>query len=167
MSHETVSEFREIDLAIVGLSCRVPGANTPDAFWDNVLGGVESIVDVDPTTLRARGVDEETLLHPRYVARTACMDDVEGFDAGFFGFSAVDAAIADPQHRHFLECAWEAMESAGHEPDRFKGRVGVHEIFVIDDEVRDIITVDPSLSSLRKRSRTASLIQMLVASAGK
>ena len=125
MSHETVSEFREIDLAIVGLSCRVPGANTPDAFWDNVLGGVESIVDVDPTTLRARGVDEETLLHPRYVARTACMDDVEGFDAGFFGFSAVDAAIADPQHRHFLECAWEAMESAGHAPDRFKGRVGV------------------------------------------
>src|SRR5690606_7548444 len=49
----------------------------------------------------------------------------ECFDAGFFGFSPREAAILDPQHRHFLECAWEALEDAGHMPERFEGRIGV------------------------------------------
>ena len=47
------------------------------------------------------------------------------FDAGFFGFSPREAAIMDPQHRHFLEAAWEALEDAGHAPDSFSGRIGV------------------------------------------
>ena len=44
---------------------------------------------------------------------------MECFDAGFFGMSPHEAAIMDPQHRHFLETAWEALEHAGHVPSRF------------------------------------------------
>ena len=44
---------------------------------------------------------------------------------GFFGLSPLDAAIMDPQHRHFLECSWEALENAGHDPERFPGAIGV------------------------------------------
>ena len=48
------------------------------------------------------------------------------FDAAFFGFSPKDASIMDPQHRVFLQCAWEALEDAGHAPESFKGSIGVY-----------------------------------------
>jgi acyl transferase domain-containing protein/thioesterase domain-containing protein len=53
------------------------------------------------------------------------LDEFDGFDAEFFGFSPKEAAILDPQHRHFLECAWEALEDAGHPPDSFDGSIGM------------------------------------------
>ena len=62
---------------------------------------------------------------PDYVTRSGVLDDVDGFDPGFFGIGRRDAAVMDPQHRHFLECAWEALESAGHVPERFAGAIGV------------------------------------------
>ena len=57
--------------------------------------------------------------------RAAILDGVPLFDASFFGFSPRDAAIMDPQHRHFLECAWEALEDAAHPPQQFSGSIGV------------------------------------------
>ena len=57
--------------------------------------------------------------------RNGVLDDVEMFDAGFFGIGARDAAIMDPQHRHFIECVWEALETSGHVPDTFPGSIGL------------------------------------------
>ncbi|HEX5632291.1 MAG TPA: SDR family NAD(P)-dependent oxidoreductase [Gemmatimonadales bacterium] len=57
--------------------------------------------------------------------RGAPLEDMEAFDAAFFGMSPHEAAVMDPQHRHFLECAWEALEHAGHVPSRFAGPIGV------------------------------------------
>ena len=65
------------------------------------------------------------LADPNYVKAGAVLPDMESFDAAFFGFSPREAAIMDPQHRHFLECAWEALENAGHVPERFDGAIGV------------------------------------------
>jgi acyl transferase domain-containing protein len=62
---------------------------------------------------------------PEYVKRASVLDNLSMFDASFFGLSPRDAAIMDPQHRHFLECAWEALEDAGHPPERFSGSIGV------------------------------------------
>jgi len=59
------------------------------------------------------------------VRRAPVLDGVPLFDASFFGFSPRDASIMDPQHRHFLECAWEALEDAAHPPQRFSGSIGV------------------------------------------
>lgn len=119
------ADVRDLDIAVVGVACRVPGAATPDAYWDNLLGGVESITDVDDHTLRARGVPEDLLRDPRYVRRAAILDDHDGFDARFFGLGDLEASLLDPQHRHFLECTWEVLESAGHRPDIFDGRISV------------------------------------------
>ena len=66
------------------------------------------------------------LENPDYVRAAAILEDVDRFDAAFFGLSPRDAAIMDPQHRHFLECAWEALENAGWSADEFAGRVGVY-----------------------------------------
>ena len=53
------------------------------------------------------------------------MDGIELFDASFFGYTPREAEVLDPQHRHFLECAWEALENAGYDPERYHGAIGV------------------------------------------
>jgi acyl transferase domain-containing protein len=115
----------ETDIAVVGMAGRFPGARTPGELWANVRNGVESIRRLSDAELRAAGIDDATLGDARYVKACAPLDDMELFDAGFFGFSPKEASILDPQHRHFLECAWEALESAGHPPERFPGSIGV------------------------------------------
>jgi len=104
---------------------RFPGARNLRQFWQNLRNGVESIRSLSDEELLAAGVSQEDLALPEYVKRASVLDDVPMFDASFFGLSPRDAAIMDPQHRHFLECAWEALEDAGHPPERFNGSVGV------------------------------------------
>ncbi len=112
-------------IAIVGMSGRFPGARTVDEFWRNLRDGVESIRPLSDAELLAAGATPEELAHPDYVKAAAVLDDIDLFDASFFGFSPRDASIMDPQHRHFLECAWEAIENAGHPPESFPGSIGV------------------------------------------
>jgi acyl transferase domain-containing protein len=115
-----------LDIAIVGMAGRFPGARDLGTFWANLRDGVESLVDFDDDALRAAGVPDAMLRDPLYVRRGAVLDDVEGFDAALFGFTPRDAAVLDPQHRHFLECAWAALEDAGHAPRDFGGTIGVY-----------------------------------------
>jgi amino acid adenylation domain-containing protein len=114
------------DLAIVGMACRFPGARNVKQFWDNLKAGVESVTDFTDAELRAAGVEEKLISSSNYVKRGAVIEDVDLFDARFFNFSAREAELTDPQHRVLLECAWEALESAGYNPDRYGGRIGVY-----------------------------------------
>ncbi|WP_234186593.1 type I polyketide synthase [Shinella sp. NM-101] len=113
------------DIAIVGMALRVPGARNVGEFWRNLREGVESIRSLTPDELMQAGEAPDRLHHPHYVRRTADLPGMDQFDADFFGLSPKDAAIMDPQHRQFLECAWEAMEDANRTPDRNSGPVGV------------------------------------------
>ncbi len=119
------SSARE-DIAIVGLSLCVPGAGSAAAFWDNLRDGVESIRVLDEQALLDAGERPDLLRHRDYVPAAAPLDGFDMFDAEFFGFSPKEAAILDPQHRKFLETAWEAMESAGHPPETLNGNIGVY-----------------------------------------
>ena len=112
-------------IAIVGMAGRFPGADNTAEFWQNLRDGVESIRDLTASELLAAGASPEDLANPDYVRRAAILDGVPLFDASFFGFSPRDASIMDPQHRHFLECAWEALEDAAHPPQNFAGSIGV------------------------------------------
>jgi acyl transferase domain-containing protein/thioesterase domain-containing protein/NAD(P)-dependent dehydrogenase (short-subunit alcohol dehydrogenase family)/acyl carrier protein len=113
------------DIAIIGMALRVPGARNTAEFWGNLRGGVESIRTVAPEELIQAGESPERIRRKNYVPRTADLPDMEMFDADFFGLSQKEAAIMDPQHRHFLECAWEAMEDACRPPEGVEGPVGV------------------------------------------
>ena len=113
-------------IAIVGMAGRFAGARNIDEFWRNLSNGVESIRLLTDSELLAAGVGRDELAASDYVKAAAILDDVEMFDASFFGFSPKDASIMDPQHRHFLECAWEALEHAGHTPENFSGSIGVY-----------------------------------------
>ncbi|MBJ6763017.1 SDR family NAD(P)-dependent oxidoreductase [Myxococcaceae bacterium JPH2] len=123
MTNDTLPEVDGI--AVVGLGGRLPGAKTISEFWKNLCGGVETITFFTDEELIAEGVDPAMVRAPNYVKARGVLGDTDMFDAAFFGMNPREAALMDPQHRVFLECAWEAMETAGYSPDRQPGRVGV------------------------------------------
>jgi len=116
---------RHLGIAIIGLSCRFPGAATSEEYWKNLCDGVESITFFADQELVAAGIDPSVLANPHYVKAAPILRDVEMFDASFFGYSPKDAALMDPQQRLFLEVCWEAFENAGYDPARYPGKVGV------------------------------------------
>ena len=116
----------ETDIAVVGMAAHLPGAPDIAAYWANLAAGVESIRVLSEDDLLAAGESATRLRKPNYVAAAAVLDGFETFDADFFGFSPKEAAILDPQHRQFMEVAWEALENAGHPPENFKGQIGVY-----------------------------------------
>ena len=98
-------------IAIIGMRGRFPGAPDLDSYWHNLAGGVESIAVLSQDDMRAAGVPDTISRLPGYVNASPVLDHVDEFDAEFFGFSARDASLTDPQHRLFLESCWEALES--------------------------------------------------------
>ena len=128
MCHDpAVSEdYSESDIAIVGMAAHLPGARNVEQYWRNLVEGVESVRFYSDEELIEAGVPRAHLRHPRYVKAAAELPDMELFDGEFFGFSPKEAAIVDPQHRHFLEVCWEALEDAGHPPSKFEGPVGIY-----------------------------------------
>ena len=112
-------------IAIIGMACRFPGANHVDAFWENIKEGVESVSEFSDTELAASGVPSSLLNDPDYVKKGFVIDDPASFDAGFFGYSPREAETMDPQHRLFLETAWQAFEDAAYVPEAFPGEIGI------------------------------------------
>lgn len=99
-------------IAIVGLSCRLPAADTPEAFWRLLRDGVDAIGAV-PAGRWPDGGGAPRL--------AGCLASIDRFDPEFFGISPREAAAIDPQHRLLLELTWEALESGGLAPDRLAG----------------------------------------------
>ena len=122
----TTPSLSNSDIAIVGMAAHLPGAADPQAYWTNLRAGVESIRRLTEEELLANGESPDRIRHRNYVPAAAVLEGFEQFDADFFGFSPKEAAIMDPQHRQFLEVAWEALESAGHPPERFPGQIAVY-----------------------------------------
>jgi acyl transferase domain-containing protein/SAM-dependent methyltransferase/acyl carrier protein len=112
-------------IAIIGMRGRYPGAGDLEQFWENLAGGKESITRLSPDEMRAAGVPDDVMRLPGYVNASPILKDADRFDAEFFGFSARDASLTDPQHRVFMETAWEALEDAGYAPASFAGPIGV------------------------------------------
>lgn len=119
--------FAEVEgIAIVGMAGRFPRARNLDQFWQNLRDGVEAISFFTDEELRAAGVDAALLRDPAYVKANGILEDAELFDASFFGINHREAEMMDPQHRIFLECAWEALENAGYTSDSYHARIGVY-----------------------------------------
>jgi acyl transferase domain-containing protein len=112
-------------VAIIGISCKFPGADTPEVFWENLKQGVESITFFTDDRLDTSGVGGNLRENPNYVRAGAIIEDIDRFDAEFFGYSPEEAALIDPQQRLFLEQAWLALEDAGYDPGKYSGTIGV------------------------------------------
>ncbi|MCG5048741.1 acyltransferase domain-containing protein [Pectobacterium brasiliense] len=118
-------QFRDKDIAIVGMSARFPGAEDTAIFWQNLLDGVETISTFSEEELRESGIEEEMIASPNYIRRRGILGNAQHFDANFFDITPRDAEIMDPQHRVFLECCWHAFEDAGYVPASYPGKVGI------------------------------------------
>jgi len=122
----TVTEDCAGGIAIIGAAGRFPGARNLDEYWNNLSRGVESVEFFSDDELRAAGQTPDTLADPRFVKAAPVLDGIDQFDASFFDCSPREARLTDPQHRLFLECAWEAMENAGYDPLNVAAPVGVY-----------------------------------------
>jgi acyl transferase domain-containing protein len=114
-----------MEIAIIGMSCYVPGASSVEEFWDNLRSGVESISFFSERELLAAGVSRETIESPDFVPAGGVLAEIARFDAPFFGYTPREAELIDPQQRLFLEHCWAALERAGYDPGRPSGPVGV------------------------------------------
>jgi len=122
----------EEGIAVIGMSLRLPGARNPAELWNNLRQGVESITTFSDAELLKAGTPPEALADPKFVRAKGVLPDVEYFDAAFFGILPKDAELMDPQQRFFLECAWEALEQAGYDPERCPVAVGIYAGAYID-----------------------------------
>ncbi|HEY2450777.1 MAG TPA: type I polyketide synthase, partial [Mycobacterium sp.] len=112
-------------IAIVGMSCRFPGGvDSPESLWDMVADG-RDVMSEFPTDrgwdLAGLFDDDPDAPHKCYARAGGFVDEVAGFDAGFFGVSPSEALATDPQHRMLLELSWEALEGAGIDQTRLRG----------------------------------------------
>lgn len=112
-------------VALIAMAGRFPGARNIEQFWDNLVAGRESITVFDDQTLDA-GVSAALRADPDYVRARGVIDDVEWFDAAFFGINPKEAELMDPQQRIFLEICWECLERGGYAPDSCAMPVGVY-----------------------------------------
>jgi acyl transferase domain-containing protein len=113
-------------IAVIGMAGRFPGANSVQEFWRNLENGVESISFFTEAELIAAGRNPAVVSAPNYIRATGSLEFADQFDAAFFGFTPKEAAITDPQHRLFLECAWEALEVAGYSIAEHELAIGVY-----------------------------------------
>ncbi|GCE15701.1 type I polyketide synthase [Tengunoibacter tsumagoiensis] len=123
-----MSELNESDaleyIAIVGMAGRFPGAKNLEEFWHNLCEGIESISFFSDEEL-LEYLSPAMVNRPGYVRARGILDDVEGFDATFFGYTPREAEVMDPQHRIFLELAYHALEHAGYDSHYYSGRIGL------------------------------------------
>jgi len=120
-----LTENSSNDIAVIGMSCRFPGADDPDEFWDNLLNGVDSVTAFSKEELLQSGVSEHLIDDEDYVPSAGIISDIDKVDAEFFGFSPMEASLLDPQQRVLLECAYRALENSGYTSLKFKGKIGV------------------------------------------
>ena len=112
-------------IAVIAMAGRFPGADDIETLWRNLVNGQENIKFFTPEELDP-SLDRKLVSDPTYVRARGVISGPELFDAEFFGMSAREAEVTDPQHRVALEVVWEALERAGYDPQSYPGTIGVY-----------------------------------------
>lgn len=126
MSGTSHNEPDSLDVAIIGMSGRFPQAPDVDTFWANLCQGRHAMRKFSDEELQEGGVPEALRTAKNFVPVAAGLEDIEHFDAAYFGFSPREAAVMDPQHRILLQCAVHALDSAAIDPTRTNALIGVY-----------------------------------------
>ncbi len=123
---KNIGSYTGLEIAVIGMACRFPQADDIDAFWENLKNGFESVVYFSDDELAAAGVERELIDQPHYVKAARPIAGKEYFDSVFFGYMPAEARVMDPQTRLFHQCAWEALEDSGCNPDTYNGLIGIY-----------------------------------------
>lgn len=114
------------DVAIVGMSVRLPGAGSLEEYWNLIKAAREEINRHSRQEMLDGGAAAHLVDDPNWVNASAPLANAESFDAEFFGYSVRESETMDPQHRIFLECAYNAFEDAFIDPSLYWGEIGVY-----------------------------------------
>jgi acyl transferase domain-containing protein/acyl carrier protein len=117
--------YTGLEIAVVGMAGRFPGAPNIQTFWDNLVDGKESIHFFTDEELQASGVSPASYNDPAYVKAASLLEDKDCFDAAFFNYRPDEALMMDPQTRILHECVWNALEDAGLVPEQYAGQIGL------------------------------------------
>lgn len=120
-----MGQYKGVEIAIIGMSGRFPGADDVVAFWENLAQMKESITFFDREEALKAGEDEETLENPSYVKASAYLEGKEFFDSKFFEYRPDEARLMDPQMRIFHEQCWKAIEDAGYNVQTYDEKIGL------------------------------------------
>ncbi|MCA2005554.1 MAG: acyltransferase domain-containing protein, partial [Ignavibacterium sp.] len=112
------------DVAIIGIAGKYPKAKNIKEFWNNLVNGVEAISFFSDDELEYLP-NTKNNSELKFIKARGVLEDVDKFDAEFFGFNPREAAIMDPQHRVFLEVCYNALEDAGYVADKYEGSIGI------------------------------------------
>jgi iturin family lipopeptide synthetase A len=120
-----MNNYNGFEIAVIGMSGRFPGARDVNQFWQNIKDGKDSISRFTEEELAGDEINSKIVKRSNYIKAKGIVEDVEYFDASFFGYTPKEALIMDPQIRLFHECTWEAFEDAGYNPFKYTGIIGV------------------------------------------
>jgi acyl transferase domain-containing protein/thioesterase domain-containing protein/acyl carrier protein len=123
MNHEQ-QEYTGLEIAVVGMAGRFPGAESISEFWDNLVNERETVSFFTDQELLDAGIPPQVVNAPNYVKAAGRLKDIGRFDASFFGYTPKEASVMDPQMRQMHEVSWWALENAGYDPERFDGLIG-------------------------------------------
>jgi len=115
-----------LEIAVIGMDGRFPGAGNIEEFWENLKNGIETIAFFSEQELKEAGVPAALLQNPNYIKALPRVEDIECFDAEFFDYTPKEAEIMDPQMRVFHECAYHALEDAGYDPYTYDKLIGCY-----------------------------------------
>jgi len=119
-------QYTGLEIAIIGMSCRFPGANNWMEYWENLCEGTESVHFFTDNELAQQGVTEEVIKSKNYVKARARLENKDLFDSSFFDYRPAEAGLMNPSHRIFHECIWESLEDAGYSSGLDSGSIGVY-----------------------------------------
>lgn len=139
ISEETIEETTEtietpqlqqtkesMDVAVIGMAIKTPGASNVEEFWDILKNGKEPANHFTEEELKTSGVSKQLLNNKNYVRSSFYMKERDVFDAAFFGYMPAEARLLDPQTRLLHEIVWSAIEDAAHDPLTYKGSIGLY-----------------------------------------
>jgi len=124
MSAFNPAEATGMEIAVIGMGGRFPKAGNVLELWNNLRNGVEGVTFFADSELTAESLPD--VQNPNFVKAGGVIGNAAHFDAAFFGVNPHEAELMDPQHRIFLECAWEALEDAGYDPETFAESIGIY-----------------------------------------
>ncbi|WP_344853744.1 polyketide synthase, partial [Pedobacter jeongneungensis] len=122
---DNLSNYTGLEIALIGIACRFPGAKNSEQYWDNLINKVESIHFYSDEELLKFGVDKDVFSRSNFVKTGSTLDDKDLFDSSFFDYTPTEANLMNPEHRIFHECVWAALEDAGYYQEKTKGLIGL------------------------------------------
>jgi amino acid adenylation domain-containing protein len=141
-------------IAIIGMAGRFPGARDVAGFWQNLCDGVESLREFSTEELREAGVPAALLERADFVRKGVLLEDLDQFDAEFFGLTPREAEQIDPQQRLLFECASAALEQGGYGDVTRAQRVGVFvgmmdSVYLVENLLPSLDIWSPAMTAAR------------------